>query len=186
MATLATVRELVSAEDPVPATMSEAEYLRTTFRPDCDFVDGRIEERNVGEWEHAWVQKALMRIFLANEAGWGVNLIQECRLQVAGHRFRVPDSMVLRADQKVQRIMFEAPLICIEVISPEDTWKRLTNVLGDYLAMGVKHVWAFDPAEKKAYRFDADGFHPVTGQFHVDGTTLVLKVDDVFLDQPAG
>ena len=30
-----------------------AEYLRTSYRPDCDFVDGSVEERNVGEFEHS-------------------------------------------------------------------------------------------------------------------------------------
>jgi hypothetical protein len=74
--------------------MTEAEYLRATFHPDCDFVEGRIEERNVDELEHGWVQKSLMRIFLAHEAGWGVEMVQECRLQVAERRFRVPDSLV--------------------------------------------------------------------------------------------
>ena len=32
-------RTLISVED----------YLATAYEPDCDFVDGHIEERNVGE-----------------------------------------------------------------------------------------------------------------------------------------
>jgi len=31
------------------ATISLEEYLSTSYSPDCDFVDGQIEERNVGE-----------------------------------------------------------------------------------------------------------------------------------------
>jgi Uma2 family endonuclease len=135
--------------------MSIDQYLSSMFHPYCDFVDGRIEERNVGELEHSWVQKALMRIFLAHEAAWGVELVQECRLQVAEQRFRVPDSMVLRAGSQAHRIVREAPLLCIEVMSPEDTWKRLSGEMGDYLRMGVEHVWAFDPEARTAHRFDA-------------------------------
>jgi Uma2 family endonuclease len=181
MATATTVRELVSAEGPVPATMSIDQYLSTMFHPDCDFVDGRIEERNVGEVEHSWVQKSLMRIFLAHEAGWGVELMQECRLQVANERFRVPDSMVLRTGQKVHRVVRETPLICIEVMSPEDTWKRLNGVLSDYVRMGVQHVWAFDPEARTAHRFDADGLHLVTeAELTVSGTEIRVNVADVF------
>jgi hypothetical protein len=33
------------------------------------------------------MKKMLMRLFLANEEGWGVTVIQECRLQVAKNRF---------------------------------------------------------------------------------------------------
>ena len=29
------------------------EYLRTTYRPDCDYVDGEVLERNVGEKDHS-------------------------------------------------------------------------------------------------------------------------------------
>lgn len=36
MASLGTVRELTSADDPVPATMSQEQYQRTIFHPDCD------------------------------------------------------------------------------------------------------------------------------------------------------
>ena len=28
------------------------EYLHTSFRPDCDFVDGEVRERNVGMRRH--------------------------------------------------------------------------------------------------------------------------------------
>lgn len=33
------------------------EYLRTTWSPDREFVDGRIEERDLGEKEHSLVQR---------------------------------------------------------------------------------------------------------------------------------
>jgi hypothetical protein len=29
------------------------EYLDLSFRPDREYVDGEIRERNVGKWEHA-------------------------------------------------------------------------------------------------------------------------------------
>jgi Uma2 family endonuclease len=161
--------------------VSVEEYLRTSYRPDCDYVEGRVEGRNVGEYEHATVQKMLLRIIGNHEAEWGVNVIPECRLQVSAERFRVPDVMVLRAEQKVHRIVREAPLVCIEVLSPDDTWKRLREVMGDYLAMGVAHVWAFDPEERRAYRFDADGFRPVTAEaLIVEGTAIRVGIAEVF------
>jgi hypothetical protein len=29
------------------------EYLRTSYRPDCDYVDGEVLDRNVGEHDHS-------------------------------------------------------------------------------------------------------------------------------------
>ncbi len=161
--------------------ISVEEYLHTSYRPDCDYVDGRVEERNVGEYEHSRVQAALLRFLGAHETDWKIIVVPECRMQVSATRFRVPDVMVLRAEQVVHRIVREAPLVCIEVLSPEDTWKRLRGVLGDYLAMGVMHIWAFDPEERVAYRFDADGFHPVAeDEMAVEGTEIRLRVAEMF------
>ena len=40
------------------------EYIGTSYRPDREYVDGVIRERNVGKWEHARVQWLLALWFL--------------------------------------------------------------------------------------------------------------------------
>jgi hypothetical protein len=35
------------------------EYLNTSYRPDCDYLEGELLERNVGEWDHARLQGLL-------------------------------------------------------------------------------------------------------------------------------
>ena len=40
----------------VPRLLSIEKYLNTTYRPDVDFVDGRIERRNLGKFDHADLQ----------------------------------------------------------------------------------------------------------------------------------
>jgi Uma2 family endonuclease len=50
---------MISVWGPLMASttsISVSEYLKTSYHPDCDYVDGRIEERNVGEHDHAAVQ----------------------------------------------------------------------------------------------------------------------------------
>jgi Uma2 family endonuclease len=181
MATLTTTRELVSAEKPVPATMTVDQYLSSMFHPDCDFVDGRIEERNVGEYEHSRVQHMLDRIFGNNERSWKVFTSPGCRLQVAAKRFRIPDVMVLRRGTKFTRVIREAPLICIEVLSPEDTWTRIRERLNDYLAMGVEHIWCFEPEAREVRRYTAEGFEKVTGpELTIPGTLVRVNVPEVF------
>ena len=32
------------------------EYLATTWRPDCDYVDGEVLERNLGQTDHSELQ----------------------------------------------------------------------------------------------------------------------------------
>ena len=44
--------------------ISVEEYLHTVYRPDCDYVDGVVEERNLGERDHSWIQGRLVGFFL--------------------------------------------------------------------------------------------------------------------------
>jgi Uma2 family endonuclease len=181
MASLGTVRELISAEDPVPATMSQEQYLSTIFHPDCDFVDGRIEERNVGEYEHSVVQKMLLRLFGDREREWGVLCVPECRLQVAATRCRIPDVMVLRRGKRYTGVIKDAPLLCIEVLSPEDTWARIRERLDDYLRMGVEHVWCFEPEAREVRRYTTEGFVKVgEPELAIPGTEIRINISAVF------
>lgn len=39
-----------------------SEYLRTSYSPDCDYVDGEVQERNTGETDHGELQGELFGI----------------------------------------------------------------------------------------------------------------------------
>jgi hypothetical protein len=44
--------------------VSVSEYLLTDYSPDCDYVDGEVQERNCGEQDHSRTQALLIGIFL--------------------------------------------------------------------------------------------------------------------------
>ena len=115
--------EVISEQ--VRSGVSVEEYLRSSYDPDCDFVDGALEERNFGEWNHARLQAALASIFFQNESAWEIEAVIEARLQINAARFRVPDVMILRKDHETDRIVRTTLLLCIEVLSPDDTWLRM-------------------------------------------------------------
>ena len=52
--------------------ISVEEYLSTVFEHDCEYVDGVIEERDLGEFEHSYVQVVLVSLFRQNRETWGV------------------------------------------------------------------------------------------------------------------
>jgi hypothetical protein len=43
------------------------EYLRTIYHPDCDYVDGEVVERNLGEQSHGRLQLNIARWFFDQE-----------------------------------------------------------------------------------------------------------------------
>ncbi len=52
--------------------ISVEEYLSTAYEPDCEYDDGVIVERNLGEFEHSFLQALLATLFTVNMDNWGV------------------------------------------------------------------------------------------------------------------
>jgi hypothetical protein len=80
----------------VATQASLKEYLSTTYRPDCDYVDGEVVERTVGEYNHARTQALTVSTLMLEERKWGITVLPEQRVQVRPERFRVPDVCVLQ------------------------------------------------------------------------------------------
>ena len=134
-----------------------SEYLRTMYHPDCDYVDGEVLERNLGEQPHGLVQTALGAIFYANRRTWSVRVITETRVQVKPNRFRIPDVCLVSASAPIEPILTTPPLLCIEVLSPEDRLQRMITRCQDYFAMGVPYVWIIDAETRECWTLTADG-----------------------------
>ena len=127
------------------------EYLHTSYRPDCDYVDGEVKERNVGELSHGRLQLRIGAWFLSREARLGMKAVAEVRLQINPRRFRVPDLMVLAAQAPREEIVTVAPLLCIEILSKSDSLSLIWERVEDYFGIGVPVSWIIDPVRHLAW-----------------------------------
>ena len=128
-------------------------YLHSSYEPDAEYVDGEIERRPMGEYDHASWQQAIQRWFLQNEHTWNVRVRPELRIQISANRYRVPDVTVLDRSLPIEQIITHPPVAVFEVLSPEDTMMRVTQKLNDYSTMGIPHIWVIDPATKETWRY---------------------------------
>jgi Uma2 family endonuclease len=168
-----------------PPLLSIEEYLHTSYKPDVHFVDGEIEERNVGEYSHAKIQSFISHLFTLHEDDWHTDAVFEQRIRIASSRVRICDIAILRSDAPHEEVTATPPLICIEILSPKDRLPRAELVLADYFAMGVPNIWLIDPYKRLAYTFGPTGLHPadptnltVPGTpIRIDLTTLFAKLD---------
>jgi len=147
---------------PVDTTVvSVQEYLASDYEPDCDYVDGVLEERNLGEQDHSRLAILIGGYFLRHEKRFGVKVLAEQRVQISPTRFRVPDIALVEPDNREQ-IIRTPPLLCIEILSPEDRLKRIRIRADDFLNTGVPEIWIIDPQNRRCYRYTkAAGFHEV-------------------------
>ena len=164
-----------------PTLISAAEYLGSVYEPDCDYVDGVLEDRNMGEWDHAELQLRLGAYLLANYGPGGVRVATELRIRVTPTRYRVPDISVFLKDPG-ERVPSQPPFLCIEILSPEDRMSRIEERINDYLTMGVPYVWVLDPQTRQAYiATPADGLQEVkTGTLHTKEPRLQASLSELF------
>jgi Uma2 family endonuclease len=158
-----------------------SEYLSTTYRPDRDFLEGELKERNMGEQPHANVQGLLYFIFQRNRDEWKVRPLPEQRVQVSAERFRIPDVTVLRSTDPWDAIVSFPPLLCIEVLSKDDSLREMQLRVDDYARLGVEHIWIVDPWNRVGYYASPQGFRKPEGDLlEVPGTAIRVSLTEVF------
>jgi Uma2 family endonuclease len=164
--------------------ISVSEYLHTSYRPDCDYVDGVIEERNLGELEHSELQGELLRYLSQHGREWGVRAYLELRIQVSPTRFRVADISIISRQAPRESVIQTPPVAIIEILSPEDRFSRYTERLDDYRRMGIENIWVVDPVLRKGFDcstgnwIETANFAVSNSSIHVDLGAIFAAIDE--------
>lgn len=154
-------------------------YLRTSYRPDVDYVDGVIEERNLGQNDHSAWQAALVSWFRQQAHSGGVRVRPELRVRVAGTRVRIPDVALIDRDLPQDPVATHPPVAVFEVVSPDDTLPGLAKRCSDYEGMGIRTILVIDP-EGPAYRFLAGRMEPLESRaFDIPGSRCRFDLDEI-------
>ncbi len=167
--------------------ISIEEYLSSSYEPDLEFVDGVLEEKNMGEWEHSFLQAMISHWFLLHRAEWGIDVLAEYRTRTSVSRVRLPDICLVRRGEPVERVRVTAPLLCLEILSPEDRPGRVMKRLDDFVAMGAENLWILDPSDRSASTYTRFGMKPAAGnRLQLPDSPIYLDVAETFatLDEP--
>jgi Uma2 family endonuclease len=155
-------------------------YLTSVYRPDCDYVDGKVLQRNLGERDHSYIQVALSSYFFTRRKALGIEVYPEQRVQVKPQRYRVPDICVVLGGTK-EKIFTSPPFLCVEILSPEDRMVRVWERIQDYFEMGVPNVWVIDPETRIAHIASAAGdLHRVTDALRTSDPVLEVPLAEIF------
>lgn len=164
-------RTLVSAE----------EYLSNSYDPDCDYVDGEIVERNVGETDHSDCQGRIYAYLLNRSRQLHIYPLVEQRVQVSPARFRVPDVCVVAGARPTEQILTRPPLIAIEILSKDDRMAYMQEKIDDYLRFGVSYAWVVDPRTRRAWVYTKEGSHEAKdGILRTENPAIELPLPEIF------
>jgi Uma2 family endonuclease len=159
------------------------EYLATSWHPDREFVEGRIEERNLGEKEHSIIQRYLTVLFAIKRDEWSAEVFPELRTQIAARNFRVPDVLVVRKGDSFERYITRPPLIAVEILSPEDRLSAIQKKSAQYSQFGIENIWVIDTDRRIAYKYTSSGLEEVcTGELTVPGTPIRVVLSEMFAE----
>ena len=149
--------------------VSIEEYLRESYEPDCDFVDGELVDRHAGYHPHgAVIGEILYQLRRFRPDAYGYPIL---RLRVAEQCIRVADVAVF-LERPSEQIPSKPPFICVEVLSEFDSFDELAPKLEDYPRFGVAHIWLIDPAERCGWFYQSRQFSRVTNALRAGAISL--------------
>lgn len=155
------------------------EYLQSSYSPDAEYIDGRIEERNMGENDHSAWQKALVVWFETQAARTGIRVRPELRVQVDAYCFLVPDVTLLDRNLPLEPVATHPPIAVFEILSPGDSLKRLMKKGDRYEKMGIRTILILDP-DGPAYRFFQGRLEPLVERaFTLEGSSARFDLDEI-------
>jgi Uma2 family endonuclease len=158
-----------------------SEYLSTSYRPDRDYIDGVVLERNVGEKSHGRLQAEIAAFFVARKQLWSTLVLTEQRVQISPTRFRIPDVAVLVSPYSDEEIVTEPPFLCIEILAREDTLKRMQARIDDYLVFGVSYIWVIDPLTRRCFVYTAAGVEEILdGVLRTSNPEFAMPLNEIF------
>ena len=162
-------------------------YLRMESEPDCEYVDGQIEERPMPEYDHSSWQDALTAFFRTHGVEWNIRSRPELRVRVSPTRFRVPDVTVLSRSAPIEQIIVTPPLAVFEILSPENRMAAMMEKFADYERMGIAGIWIIDPRKSVenaiGYGYQS-GKLETTTTFGLPSLSITVTIEEIaaFID----
>jgi len=72
-------------------TLPVGEYLRSSYDPDMEYVDGQLVERKVGEYFHSRLQALLTILLVSRERQQRYRAFISVSIRISPTRYRIPD-----------------------------------------------------------------------------------------------
>lgn len=141
------------------------EYLHSAYEPDREFVDGVLLERRAGTQRHGMLQAILAMFFGQYRKLHRIGVFTGTRLLVdaASGRHRIPDVMVLKAPYAQGKVVVDAPVVVVEIKSPDDTFDDIVDRCFDYEKLMVGDIILMDPDNKRAWLFKNGNWQLLAG-----------------------
>jgi Uma2 family endonuclease len=158
--------------------ISVEEYLKTPYDPDCEYLDGVIQQRAIPELDHASWQGALLHAFRDHKEDWNILAYPSLTIQITPTQFRIPDVSVLSRSAPREQVITHPPLAVFEILSPTDRMTDVLDKLAAYQQMGIPAIWVIEPRKPTCYRYSSGQLTPAT-TFELPGSSHRVAMAEI-------
>jgi len=136
--------------------VSVEEYLSSHYEPECELINGELFPKPMGTLEHMDMEDAIRQILKRfQQQGLG-RVAHELSVR-KGDEIRIPDVVFASPEARFEKgILIDAPLLCVEILSPSQHPSFLFAKCEAYHEWGVPYCWVIDPVKKLAWEYHRD------------------------------
>jgi Uma2 family endonuclease len=163
--------------------VSLEEYFRTHYEPECELIDGELRPKPMPTGHHSRMQAELIGLLRAHQQRGRGEVLPELSLLLPGEAVLIPDVVFSRPGQTFDEhdVLDTPPLLCIEVMSPSQSFSEVYEKCRRYLRWGVPYCWIIDPVRHLAWQIEAD---EMPREIPADGSLrageIEVKLADLF------
>lgn len=164
-----------------PALIPVEEYLRSAYKPSCEYIDGVLRAKPMPTYKHGKMELRVSN--LINRLKNGFEAIPEQTVRIREGKYLVPDIAVQRVSELQQPYPGKPVHLCSEVLSPEDRFSEVLAKCEDYHAWGVKFCWLIDPEKKQCWEYESgDRPHQIPEGGRIAAREIIVSLADLFAD----
>jgi Uma2 family endonuclease len=159
------------------------EYLSTSYSPDCEYRDGVLVERNVGEKAHALLQALLAAYLIRRRRQWSIEVFTELRVRIRADWYPIPDVCVYSLPAFEERYPAHPPLLWVEILLHDDRMIDVWGKAGELTGNGVPNVWIINPHTLESELRTPAGVQPVPDRtLRIPGSPIVIPLAEVMAE----
>ena len=170
---------MIEAMSPTTTLIPVDEYLRTSYKPNCEYRDGVLTQKPMPTWKHSFIQSRFSQLFLNRYSDFLPGSELTCRL--SDGRYLVPDLGIQRKDRIQDPYPAQPIHLCVEILSPENRLSEMIAKSEEYHAWGVQMVWIIDPVNQVAWEFSPNRpLHEVPADGSLTAPEIAIPLADIF------
>lgn len=138
----------------IPVGEYVRQYIESGQKPACEYVDGLLVPKGMGNRKHSRLQRRLLELLRAFSE---FEAFPELHAKLRETEFRIPDIAVERKPVSEEFYPTRAVHLCIEILSPDQTLGQTLEKCEHYHAWGTPYCWVIDPERQTAWQYDRSG-----------------------------